>query len=146
MTHRACFSLVLLVLCASAHAARADGFVLVGHSKARSALSRDQVKALFTGKTKLFQGAPVQVVVRSERDAVFGAFVDQVFGIAPKTLLAKIHQETFKGEMAKPRRAASDAEVIESVATTPGAIGVVSEAAAKGLPEGVAVLALTAGR
>lgn len=145
MTLRACISLAL-ALCASTHTARADAFVLVGRTKTPPTLSRDQVKALFTGKAKLFQGVPVRVVVRPERDAVFEAFVGHIFQIATKTLLAKIHQETFKGEMARPRRASSDEEVIESVATTPGAIGVVSEAAMKDLPDAVAVVPIAPGR
>ena len=42
-----------------------------------------------------------------------------------KTLLAKVRQQVFKGEMQKPTWVNSDAECAQSVASTDGAIGVV---------------------
>src|ERR1041384_5111262 len=80
----------------------ADGFAVVCNAKAAiSSLPKADVRALSTGKAKTFGGNAVTVVVRPEDDATFGQFVDQIFGVSPGTLLSKIKQEVFKGEMQK---------------------------------------------
>ncbi|HET7503834.1 MAG TPA: hypothetical protein VFK02_22590 [Kofleriaceae bacterium] len=123
--------------------AAADGFVLIGNAKANAkTLSRAEVKALYTGKSKTLGGSAVIVVVRPESDAPFTQFVDQVFGIPTKTLLSKIQQEVFKGEMTKPLKAASDDEVIQHVGAAAGNLGVVSAAGAGHLPSTVAVITI----
>ena len=147
MSKRASFVLVLAVMAALGLArspsslAIADGFVVICNAKAStSALSRAELKALYTGKSKTLGGSAVVVVTRPEGDVPFGQFVDQIFGIATKTLLAKIHQEVFKGEMTKPSRAASDDEVIQSVGASPGMIGIVSPQGASHLPSTVVAI------
>jgi len=121
--------------------AAADGFVVICNAKAStSALSRAELKALYTGKSKTLGGSAVVVVTRPEGDVPFGQFVDQIFGIAIKTLLAKIHQEVFKGEMTKPSQAVSDEQVVQSVGASPGMIGVVSPQGAIHLPSSVVVV------
>jgi ABC-type phosphate transport system substrate-binding protein len=136
-------ALVFAVVGASAASAAADGFVLIGNAQtAVVSLSRAEVKALYTGKSKTLGGSAVVVVIRPEQDAPFTQFVDQLFGIPTKTLLLKIHQEVFKGEMTKPFRAASDDEVVQHVGSSPGTLGVVSTAGAEHLPKTVTVIAL----
>nr|HEX4318922.1 hypothetical protein [Kofleriaceae bacterium] len=121
--------------------AHADGYALVANaSGAPGSLAKSDVRALYTGKAKTFANTVALVVVRGDADATFGQFADDVFGISAKTLLAKIKQEVFKGEMPKPVKAASDDEVIEAVAGTPGTLGVVSAAAAGHLPKTVTVI------
>ena len=132
-----CLLIALAVLVAPG-AAAADGFVLVCNARGSPAsLSRAEVRALYTGKVKTLGGSIVVVVVRGEDDALFGAFVDQTFGIPTRALLAKIRQEVFKGEMTKPINAASDDDVIRAVAASPGVIGVISSHAAGHLPKTV---------
>ena len=89
MSKRASFVLVLAVMAALGLArspsslAIADGFVVICNAKAStSALSRAELKALYTGKSKTLGGAAVVVVVRPEDDAPFTQFVDQIFGVA----------------------------------------------------------------
>lgn len=121
--------------------ARADGFVMIHNTKVTTAqLSKSDVRALYTGKTKLLAGNVAVVVIPTGDDAAFGTFADQVFGISAKTLLTKIKQEVFKGEMAKPLKATSDAEIVRLVGTTGGALGIVSTETAKSLPAGVAIM------
>jgi ABC-type phosphate transport system substrate-binding protein len=122
---------------------RADGFALIGNAKlAVRALSHAEIKALYTGKSKTLGGSAAIVVTRPEQDATFAQFVESAFGIPTKTLLSKIQQEVFKGEMTKPQRANSDDEVIQYVGGAPGMIGVVSTQAASHLPSTVAVIAI----
>jgi ABC-type phosphate transport system substrate-binding protein len=138
-------AVILALAITSAFAARAaaDGFALVCNAKAATpSLSRADVRALYTGKSKTFGGTAVVVVVRGESDAPFGSFVDQVFGIPAQSLLSKIKQEVFKGEMAKPIKAANDDEVIQAVAASPGVIGVVSAEAVGHLPRTVTVVTI----
>jgi ABC-type phosphate transport system substrate-binding protein len=131
------------IACAAPAVAAADDFTLVCNAKAATAsLSKADVRALYTGKAKTFGGNAVVVVIRGEGDAPFDKFVDRVFGIPTQTLLSKIKQEVFKGEMAKPIKAASDDEVIQAVAGSPGVIGVVSGDAAGHLPRTVTVVAI----
>src|SRR5262245_22290543 len=106
-------AVALTVLAAAPGRAAGDGFVLVANARStRQTLPKADVRALYTGKAKQLDGEAVVVVVRGEEDAVFVTFADQVFGVPPHTLMSKIKQEVFKGEMAKPIKAASDDEVV----------------------------------
>jgi ABC-type phosphate transport system substrate-binding protein len=133
----------LVVIAAAPRHATGDGFALVVNARSTSqTLGKTFVRALYTGKAKQLDGHAVVVVVRGEDDAVFAAFVDQVFGIPSRALLSKIKQEVFKGEMAKPVKAANDDEVVQAVAASPGMLGVVSSEAAGHLPRTVKVIAI----
>jgi hypothetical protein len=121
----------------------ADGFVLICNAKiATQALSRSEVRSLYTGKAKTLGGNAVVVVIRSDDDVPFTEFADQVFGVPTKTLLAKIKQEVFKGEMSKPVKAETDDEVVRYVSGSTGTIGVVSSQAASHLPKTVIAVAI----
>jgi ABC-type phosphate transport system substrate-binding protein len=123
--------------------AAADGFVLICNARAATrALPRSEVRSLYTGKAKTLGGNAVVVVIRSEDDVPFTEFADQVFGVPTKTLLSKIKQEVFKGEMTKPVKAESDDEVVRYVSASSGMIGVVSSQAASHLPRTVNAVAI----
>jgi hypothetical protein len=120
-----------------------DGFVLICNAKiSTQALSRSEVRSLYTGKAKTLGGNVVVVVIRSDDDAPFTEFADQVFGVPAKTLLAKIKQEVFKGEMSKPAKAETDDDVLRFVGGSPGMIGVVSSQAGSHLPKTVTAVAI----
>jgi len=144
MPHRTIASVLAAALaCAGARLALADSFALIGNAKEPTAkLSRSDVKALYTGKAKTLGGSAAIVVIRPEADAPFTQFVDQVFGIPTKTLLAKIHQEVFKGEMTTPLKATSDDDVVRLVSGAPGTLGVVSAEAAGHLPTTVHLIGI----
>jgi len=134
---------IVLAVAAAPGRAAGDGFVLVANARSTSqTLGKADVRALYTGKAKQLDGSAVVVVVRGDDDPVFVAFVDQVFGLPPQVLMAKIKQEVFKGEMVKPIKAASDDTVVEAVGAAPGMLGVVSSAAAGHLPKTVKVIAI----
>ncbi|HEX3758265.1 MAG TPA: hypothetical protein VHW23_06145 [Kofleriaceae bacterium] len=136
-------AVIALAITGAPPPAAADGFALVCNAKAATAsLSKSDVRALYTGKAKTIAGNAVTVVVRPEDDAPFVQFVDQIFAIPTGTLLSKIKQEVFKGEMQKPVKAATDDEVIQAVGGAPGMIGVVSTQATSHLPKTVTVIAI----
>ena len=122
----------------------ADDFVFIKNAKNGAAkLSKAEAKNLFTGRTKTWSDVGVVTVVLGPEDSPqLGWLADKVFQVAPKTMLTKIKQEVFKGEMKKPITAASPAEAVEAVRNNPGAIAVVPADAAKSLPAGVALLLL----
>jgi ABC-type phosphate transport system substrate-binding protein len=139
------FTVLIGSLVVSAHGTRAaaDGYVMICNAHLKvSTLSKADVKALYTGKSKTLGGSAVLVVVRPESDAPFTEFVDHVFGIPTKTLLSKIQQEVFKGEMTKPIKAASDDDVVQHVGSELGTIGVVGALSASHLPATVTVIAI----
>lgn len=138
-------SLQLAVLCLAvvtlASPAGADGYVLIRNAKSPSgAMAQSEIRAIYTGKEKLFGNDAVVVVVPTDDAPAFASFADQVFRTNTKTLLSKIKQEVFKGEMSKPLKAASDEEVIRLVSGTAGTIGVIAAATAKSLPATVTVI------
>jgi ABC-type phosphate transport system substrate-binding protein len=122
----------------------ADDFVFIKNAKNGAAkISKAEVKNVFTGRTKTWSDVGVVTVVLGPEDSPQLAWLaDKVFQVAPKTMLTKIKQEVFKGEMKKPITAASPAEALEAVRNNPGAIAVVPADAAKALPAGVALLPL----
>lgn len=123
--------------------AASDGFVLICNAKVSTTrLSNAEVRALYTGKAKTFGGNAVVVVIRPDEDVPFNEFAEQVFGVPTKTLLAKIKQEVFKGEMTKPLKASNDDEVVHHVSASAGTIGVVSASASVHLPNTVIAIAI----
>ena len=134
---------VILALLLTPAVAAADSFVLVGNSRgAPHTLSHADVRGLYTGKVKTFGGNAAVMVVRPDDDATFNQFTDKVFGLSAHTLLAKIKQEVFKGEMIKPIKSASDDDVLAAVAGSAGTLGIVSSQAAAHLPKTVVVVAI----
>lgn len=134
-------AIVGLAICALVTGARADDYVMIRNAKSPgNPLSKADVRAIYTGKTKLFGNDVAIVVVPTDDTPAFAAFTDRVFGTNTKTLLSKIKQEVFKGDMNRPLKAATDEDVIHLVAGTVGTLGVIAAPAAKSLPATVAVL------
>ena len=133
-----------LAALALAPAASADDFVIVRNDKnpARS-LTKSELKKLFTGQTKQWGSAVAQTVLGEPETPELAWLAGQVFGVSPKDLLTRIKQEIFRGEMKRPVMARTSEDCVAAVLKSEGAIGVITASAAKGLPAGVAVTALT---
>lgn len=126
-------------------AGRAEaGFVMVRNAKNPTAkLSKDGVKGVFSGKTKTWQGGEtIILVIGSEDSPAMQWLADSIFSVSAKTLLSKIKQDVFKGDVPKPLSANDDAGTIKKVQSGAGVVGLVSDAAAKSLPADVAVIAV----
>ena len=122
--------------------ALAEDFVLVKNAGITTdALTPQQVRALFLGETKTWDGGgAVQVVLPEGEEGVFKAFAAAIFRVPAGVLRGKQKQEVFKGELRKPLACSSDTACLELVKSTKGAVGVVSAEAAAHLPAGVALL------
>ena len=118
----------------------ADPHLLIKNkANTTASVSKSEVKDLFLGKRKTWDSAGmVTVAFRQGEDDGIQWLADTVFGVSPKTLLTKIRQEVFKGEMNKPLIVNSDAEVLQQVQNGKGTIGIVPVGTA--LPAGVVPL------
>jgi ABC-type phosphate transport system substrate-binding protein len=146
MTHRPFAARVAIALvCLLAFASRAEaGFVVVKNAKNPTPkLNKDAVKGVFSGKTKNWNGGEtIILVIGSEDSPAMQWLADSVFGVSAKTLLSKIKQDVFKGDVPKPLAANDDAGTIKRVQSGPGVVGLVSDAAAKSLPADVVAVAI----
>jgi ABC-type phosphate transport system substrate-binding protein len=133
--------IVTIVLFGGVRAAWA-GFVFLKNTKNDTAQgNREELKDLYTGRKKGWKnGTEAAIVLNAPGTPELSWIADQLIGASEDILLAKIKQEVFKGEMKKPATAASAQECIAAVQKIPGAVCVVDAGAAKGLPDGVAVL------
>jgi ABC-type phosphate transport system substrate-binding protein len=120
------------------------GFVVVRNAKnATAKLTKDKIKGVFSGKTKTWDGGEtIILVIGNEDSAAMQWLADAIFGVSAKTLLSKIKQDVFKGDVPHPLAANDDAGTVKRVQSGPGVVGVVSDAAAKALPADVAVIAV----
>ena len=131
----------VLVVWPSRPALGADYVLIHNASTATPSVSRADLKAMALGKKKAWaSGAPVQLVLSSVGTAPMRWFATLAAGISDETLVAKIKQEVFKGELRRPVIANTDRDCVNAVAGDPGALGVVSAEAARNLPAGVTVL------
>jgi ABC-type phosphate transport system substrate-binding protein len=124
--------------------ARAGGpFVLVRNVKnSTSSLSRAELKDMAIGKRKVWSsGAAVQVVLGPPGSPEL-AWIASLLGVSDSTLMAKIRQEVFKGEMKRPITAANDQECAAAVSTDQGAFGVVSADTAKAMSASLGALSV----
>jgi ABC-type phosphate transport system substrate-binding protein len=130
--------LVLALLASSADA----GFVLVRRADNKVAkFSADQVKAVFSNRTKTWSnGDTIILVIGSEDSPAMQWLAPALFKVSPKTYLAKIKQDVFKGDMRHPLFAEDDATTLKRIASTAGVVGWVTEASAKTLPADLAVV------
>ena len=120
------------------------GFVVVKNAKNPTAkLNKDAVKGVFSGKTKNWGGGETIILVIGNEDSpAMQWLADAMFAVSAKTLLSKIKQDVFKGDVPKPLSANDDAGTIKKVQSGAGVVGLVSDAAAKSLPPDVAVIAV----
>lgn len=124
--------------------ALADDFVVVISTKnPLSHLSRVDVRDAFVGETKQWSsGAVVQPIIGEEDSPEFGWLCSRIFRLTPREVIARMKQEIFRGEMKRPIVAHAAQDCFAAIQRYDGGIGVVSAEAAKGIPAGVAVLAV----
>jgi hypothetical protein len=118
--------------------------VLVHNAKTGAAsVTRAELKEMAVGKRKAWaSGAPVQLILTPVGTPEMKWFATLAAGISDETLVAKIKQEVFKGELRRPVIVTSDKECLTAAAGDPGGVCVVSAETAKNLPAGVTVLAV----
>lgn len=117
-------------------------YVVIRNAKNPTArMSSEMVKAIYSGRTTTWpNGDMLVVVIGAEDSAAMVWLAETVFKVSAKTLLIRIKQQVFRGEMPRPIISADDATTIASVQAKPSTIGVVSTATA--LPRDVTPIAI----
>ena len=103
-------------------AAQAQISVIVGPSSSYSPTQEDVVKMFRGSMTTWSDGTKVQIVDQPSTP-VGEQFYSQVLGQSASGVRKVFIELVLSGQAAKPKSAASDAEVKAAVAATPGAIG-----------------------
>lgn len=120
--------IVAAVLCSiGASAARAADVVLIGNpSITATSLTPDEVKNVFLAtKSSLANGNHVEPVLMKSGSA-HETFVKEYLGKTDSALETYYRSLVFTGKASMPKTVASDAEMVDYVAKTKGAIGYVS--------------------
>jgi hypothetical protein len=126
---RALFMLFVTVACALPRAAAAAEFKVIANPSVKaSELTTEDVKGVFLStKTSLSDGSQVEPVLAKSGPA-HEAFLKDL-GKTDAALSTYYRSLVFTGKGSMPKICASDAEVIEYVSRTKGAIGYISEGA-----------------
>jgi hypothetical protein len=123
--HRALLVMVWLTLPGAAGAA--DYVIIRNAQVARTTMTGQEVKLVFSGRVRGWpSGARVQLVMSDAESPSVSWLAEHYFQVSAKTLQTKIRQQVFKGDLVAPVRASSDQECAAKVASTEGGVGVVS--------------------
>jgi ABC-type phosphate transport system substrate-binding protein len=120
------------------------GFIVVRNAKNPTAkLTKDAVKGVFSGRTKTWPGGEtIILVIGSEDSPAMQWLADSIFGVSAKTLLSKIKQDVFKGDVPHPLSANDDAGTFKRIQSGAGVVGLVTDGAGKSLPPGIVAIAV----
>jgi hypothetical protein len=122
-------------------------FVFLKSAKNGTAqVSKSEVKAFYTGKSKTWKsGQDVEIVLNAAGTPEIKWLAEQVVGADEQVLIAKIKQEVFRGEMKRPEMVSTPEACIAALKKTEGGLCVVDAAAAKSLPPEIAILNYSGG-
>jgi ABC-type phosphate transport system substrate-binding protein len=136
--------LACLAISVPASASPSSSYVLVRSAENPvSRMSREMVKSIYSGKiTSWDSGEPIIIVIGSEDAPAMIWVADKLFGVSAKTLLTKIKQQAFRGEMAHPLTAEDDSATLSRIQSRPGVVGFVTEGAVRSLPAALAVVVI----
>lgn len=103
------------------------GVAVIAHpSTPVSALTQEQVRQLYSGRsTKLPDGTEVQPLDQADGSPARSEFVAKVLGKTEQQVRSYWSRMIFTGKAQPPRQMNNTAEVLRAVATTPGYIGYV---------------------
>jgi ABC-type phosphate transport system substrate-binding protein len=120
------FQLGIGAILVAASSAALAGAVIVAKDSPVSAMDADQAKRVFLGR-EVSLGGHSTVVVYQKDETVRTAFETKVLGKTGSELSAYWSKQIFTGKAMAPEEVTGDAQVRAKVATTPGAIGYVTD-------------------
>jgi len=133
---------VLVAIAGVRPAAAQDYVVVVNQASGVTSLSKKQVSDVFLGRMDAFAGGTKVAPVDQQPDSpIREAFSQGVHGRGVTAVVAFWRQQIFSGKGVPPTEVAGDAEVLKSVAGSPGGIGYVSAGTA--LPGGVVAVSVS---
>jgi hypothetical protein len=116
-----------------------DGFVFLRNARNTTArVSKADVRALFTGKTKNWAGGEVvQVIISAEGSPEMTWLSERVLGVTEAALRSKMKYEAFKGELRTPLVVSSVSACIAELKSNPGGTCAADAVSATNLPSGI---------
>jgi ABC-type phosphate transport system substrate-binding protein len=141
-TYRIALALAIVAMVSIPAPAEPARFVLIRSAKNPTThMSSEMVKAIYSGRTTTWpSGDTLVAVIGAEDSATMAWLAETLFNVSAKTLLIRIKQQVFRGEMPRPIIADDDAATIAAVQSKPGVLGFVTTATA--LPRDVATIAI----
>jgi len=98
--------------------------VIANSSVTFEQLKLKDLRSIYTMKKRLWaEGEPVSVFVYSGDNSIHKAFCRELLKVFPRQLESVWYRLVYSGTGASPIRVNSEAEMLERVANTPGAIG-----------------------
>lgn len=111
---------------------------VIVHPDNSNTITEEQLKRIFLGKLKNFEdGSRALVFNQKAETSIRVIFDEKVIKRTPSQMKAYWAKEVFSGKASAPIELASDAEVIDAVTSTPGAIGYID---IKNLKSGLKVI------
>lgn len=130
------FVLSWLCLCSQAEGQE----VIVNRSVTERFLSQSELRAIFSMRLRQWpDGKPIRVFVLPDDNDLHILFAKKILNTFPHQLKRTWDLLVFSGTGQSPTRVGSEREMIEMVATTPGAIGYVSSNYKGGSDENIRV-------
>ncbi len=115
-----------LICFLSAAFAYADFAVIANSSVSAGSISKGDLKSVFTAQMGNFGGAKIQVVMLPGTDPVAASFFTSI-GLSAAEFDRIWLEKALSGQANPPSKKGSSAEVIATVGSTPGAIGIISK-------------------
>ncbi|WP_295447149.1 hypothetical protein [uncultured Thiodictyon sp.] len=104
--------------------------LIANQASPQSALTRNEARLYFTLRLQQWpNGRPIRVFVLPDDDPLHIAFVKNILGLFPYQLRSAWDRQVFSGTGQAPTKVASEAEMLQRIATIPDAIGYASAAA-----------------
>ncbi len=130
----------ILIALALAGAAGAAETVIVNAGLGVSEVAKDDLTGMFEGKKGNWPSGAKVVLVTQPDAAIHEGFLKAYVGKSPSQFANAWKKIVFTGKASAPVSAKSDAEVVEAVGKSPGAVGYISDPAAAAGKSGVTVV------
>ena len=128
-------TVLLLLIVSAGSAARADVEVVTSPDRAGVALDRSLLRALFTMRVRQWpDGTAARVFVLPDNAAAHDRFCREILGTYPYVLRNTWDRGVFTGTGFAPERVGTEAEMLDKVRRTRGAIGYVDRRPSSWLP------------
>lgn len=120
--------LVLLLTSLIAFNANAGVAVVVNKASPVNQLEQQKIAKIFKGQLLQYDnGTRIEVITQKKANPITGQFYEQVVKASTRQVMAKWAKLVFTGKASNPKEAANDAQMIEWVSASSGAIGFVDE-------------------
>ncbi|MBV2092813.1 MAG: substrate-binding domain-containing protein [Candidatus Thiodiazotropha sp. (ex Ctena orbiculata)] len=115
-----------LLLCLSSSANSVD--LVINRDIDYESLSRNTLRSIFSMRmTQWPNGKPIRVFVMGDKTSQHADFSKHVLGVFPHQLRRAWNRQIFSGMGQAPIKVNTEAEMLEQIGNTPGAIGYLSE-------------------